>query len=102
MVKDPYVDITRRRCFLEYAVICNVGFENNELITRYHTIFTTLFEKGITNRFLTSESQVVCDEMKNEQHVRNCSWYIGWVHPDHLFSQSVFTTYRLNQELSLM
>lgn len=76
--------------------------ENNELITRYHTIFTTLFEKGITNRFLTSESQVVCDEMKNEQHVRNCSWYIGWVHPDHLFSQSVFTTYRLNQELSLM
>lgn len=94
MIKDPYVDITRRRCFLEYAVIhvCNVGFVNNELITKYHTIFTTLFEKWITNMCLTSESQVVCYEMKNEQHVRNRSWYIGWVHPDHVFAPGVITT----------
>lgn len=52
MVKDFYVDIIRRWCFLEYVVICNVGFENNELIIRYYIIFIMLFEKWIINRCL--------------------------------------------------
>lgn len=55
MVKDFYVDIIRRWCFLEYVVICNVGFENNELIIRYYIIFIMLFEKWIINRFLIFE-----------------------------------------------